>query len=237
MGDCPLGCVVFPSTASFREDLTDTTPLVSSHLAGFTTQANEFSLHMVRSPPFHLFLPPLTLPSSTPSKQLIASSFLLNTPVEPNSLPLHPYLHSFSNTRNEEELLRASWVPDVRTEEISEGEADFSVRLPPCFLLAALLTFFASLPRSPSPCRSLFPVDFHTYLFRTFLRPLLPSTTASVRCRRLPRPIQVSGGRMGRLRDVFLPRHCAKHRRLSHGPFHASISCLPSWRIGAKMNR
>ncbi|BGP16379.1 hypothetical protein JCM10213_004922 [Rhodosporidiobolus nylandii] len=71
--------------------------------AGFSCQANEFSLHM-----------------------LIASAFLLNACSTPNEFPLYPYIHSFSNTRSKEDLLRPCFIPDVAPDEIAGGEADFS---------------------------------------------------------------------------------------------------------------
>ncbi|GAA6038143.1 hypothetical protein JCM8097_005756 [Rhodosporidiobolus ruineniae] len=71
--------------------------------AGFTCQANEFSLHM-----------------------LIASAFLLNACSRPSEHALHPYIHSFSNTRTREDLLEPCYVPDVDPNEIADGEADFS---------------------------------------------------------------------------------------------------------------
>ncbi|GAA5850583.1 hypothetical protein JCM8547_001920 [Rhodosporidiobolus lusitaniae] len=71
--------------------------------AGFSCQANEFSLHM-----------------------LITSSYLLNHTSVPNSIPLHPYIHTFSNTRTKADLLEPVYVPDVNPEEISGSEAEFS---------------------------------------------------------------------------------------------------------------
>ncbi|GAA5874463.1 hypothetical protein JCM16303_005861 [Sporobolomyces ruberrimus] len=67
---------------------------------GFTCQANEFSLHM-----------------------LIASSFILNSTTRINEYPIYPYLHSFSNIRNKEDLLTPSWIPDVSPNEIVESVA------------------------------------------------------------------------------------------------------------------
>ncbi|GAA5886031.1 hypothetical protein JCM6882_004240 [Rhodosporidiobolus microsporus] len=71
--------------------------------AGFTCQANEFSLHM-----------------------LIASAFLLNNTSRVNEFPLHPYIHSFSNTRTKTDLLEPCYIPDVDPAEITDSGADFS---------------------------------------------------------------------------------------------------------------
>ncbi|GAA5916907.1 hypothetical protein JCM8208_005481 [Rhodotorula glutinis] len=64
--------------------------------AGYTCQANEFSLHM-----------------------LIASHFILNHTSHANSYALHPYLHSLSNVRSNADLLAPSYIPDVRPDEIA----------------------------------------------------------------------------------------------------------------------
>ncbi|GAA5894400.1 carnosine N-methyltransferase family protein [Sporobolomyces salmoneus] len=77
---------------------------------GYSCQANEFSLHM-----------------------LIASSFILNSTTRVNEHAIYPYLHSFSNIRNKEDLLSPCWIPDVDPNEIvpssedgTEGGGDFS---------------------------------------------------------------------------------------------------------------
>lgn len=53
--------------------------------------------------------------------QLIASSFILNSTTRTNEYPIYPYLHSFSNIRNKEDLLTPSWIPDVSPNEIVES--------------------------------------------------------------------------------------------------------------------
>ncbi|GAA5857102.1 hypothetical protein JCM9279_001783 [Rhodotorula babjevae] len=71
--------------------------------AGYSCQANEFSLYM-----------------------LIASHFILNHTAAPNAHALHPYLHSLSNVRSRADLLAPSYVPDVRPDLIADLDAQFS---------------------------------------------------------------------------------------------------------------
>ncbi|GAA5983692.1 hypothetical protein JCM11641_000935 [Rhodosporidiobolus odoratus] len=98
--------------------------------AGFTCQANEFSLHM-----------------------LIASAFILNSTSHINEFPLYPYLHSFSNTRSKADLLTPCYIPDVAPDEIAGGEADFS------FAAGDFLELYDNAPGSWDVCVTCFFID------------------------------------------------------------------------------
>ncbi|TNY18323.1 N2227-domain-containing protein [Rhodotorula diobovata] len=100
--------------------------------AGFTCQANEFSLHM-----------------------LIASHFILNHTASPNAYTLHPFLHSFSNIRTSADLLAPCYLPDVRTDEIARpgSEAEFS------FAAGDFLDLYADAPGSWDACVTCFFLD------------------------------------------------------------------------------
>ncbi|GAA5918889.1 hypothetical protein JCM1841_006662 [Sporobolomyces salmonicolor] len=102
--------------------------------AGFSCQANEFSLHM-----------------------LIASAFILNQTTRPREFPLHPYLHSFSNIRNKDDLLVPSWIPDVAPSEIAEGpeetRGDFS------FAAGDFLELYGDAPGNWDVCVTCFFLD------------------------------------------------------------------------------
>ena len=65
----------------------------------FNFSANEFSLFM-----------------------LICSSFILNGTTEPNQFALHPYLHSFSNSRSAADLVAPILVPDILPSGIDGGD-------------------------------------------------------------------------------------------------------------------
>ncbi|GAA5820698.1 hypothetical protein JCM3770_001457 [Rhodotorula araucariae] len=98
--------------------------------AGFSCQANEFSLHM-----------------------LIASHFILNHTEEPNAFALHPYLHTFSNIRSREDLLAPCYLPDVRPDEIAGSAADFS------FAAGDFLELYGGAPGSWDVCVTCFFLD------------------------------------------------------------------------------
>ncbi|BGO99784.1 hypothetical protein NBRC10513v2_004011 [Rhodotorula toruloides] len=98
--------------------------------AGFSCQANEFSLHM-----------------------LIASSFILNNCSTPNEFTLHPYLHSFSNIRSREDLLAPCLIPDVAPSDIAGGEAEFS------FAAGDFLEVYGDAPGSWDVCVTCFFLD------------------------------------------------------------------------------
>lgn len=72
-------------------------------VAGFSCQANEFSLFM-----------------------LIASSFILNGTTSINQFSLYPYLHSFSNSRSASDLLAPVPIPDVLPSDVEDSQGDFS---------------------------------------------------------------------------------------------------------------
>lgn len=91
--------------------------------AGFSCQANEFSLHMVSPANLSCRSVPALRESNL---QLIASSFILNNCSTPSEFTLHPYLHSFSNIRSREDLLHPCLIPDVAPNDIAGGEAEFS---------------------------------------------------------------------------------------------------------------
>ncbi len=57
---------------------------------------------------------------------LICSAHILNGTSSPDQYALHPYLHSFSNSRSTADLLAPVMVPDVLPSEIDGGLADFS---------------------------------------------------------------------------------------------------------------
>lgn len=57
---------------------------------------------------------------------LICSSHILNNTTASDQYALHPYLHSFSNSRSREDLLTPVLVPDVLPSSIEGGLADFS---------------------------------------------------------------------------------------------------------------
>ncbi|GAA6003773.1 uncharacterized protein JCM10292_003369 [Rhodotorula paludigena] len=98
--------------------------------AGFSCQANEFSLHM-----------------------LIASSFILNNCTSPRLFPLHPYLHSFSNIRSRADLLEPCWIPDVDPSEIAAARGDFS------FAAGDFLELYGDSPGSWDVCVTCFFLD------------------------------------------------------------------------------
>ncbi|GAA5820008.1 hypothetical protein JCM11251_005445 [Rhodosporidiobolus azoricus] len=98
--------------------------------AGFSCQANEFSLHM-----------------------LIASAFLLNNTSRLNEFPLHPYIHSFSNTRTKADLLEPCYIPDVNPEEIAGSGADFS------FAAGDFLELYGDASGSWDACVTCFFID------------------------------------------------------------------------------
>ncbi|GEM09728.1 UPF0586 protein C9orf41-like protein [Rhodotorula toruloides] len=98
--------------------------------AGFSCQANEFSLHM-----------------------LIASSFILNNCTTPDEFTLHPYLHSFSNIRSREDLLAPCLIPDVAPSDIAGGEAEFS------FAAGDFLEVYGDSPGSWDVCVTCFFLD------------------------------------------------------------------------------
>lgn len=72
----------------------------------------------------------LTLPCAAANEfslfMLICSAFILNSTVEVNEFALHPYLHSFSNSRSIADLLSPVLIPDVLPGSIDGGPADFS---------------------------------------------------------------------------------------------------------------
>ncbi|GAA5947393.1 hypothetical protein JCM3775_004294, partial [Rhodotorula graminis] len=69
--------------------------------AGYSCQANEFSLHM-----------------------LVASHFVLNHTAEVGAYALYPYVHSMSNVRSREDLVAPCFVPDVRPDAIARPDTD-----------------------------------------------------------------------------------------------------------------
>lgn len=72
-------------------------------LAGFASQGNEFSFHM-----------------------LLPSFFILNLTPEVNSHTLYPYIHSFSNHLSTEKMLRPVTIPDVSPTDLPKN-SDFSL--------------------------------------------------------------------------------------------------------------
>ncbi|CEQ39662.1 SPOSA6832_01221, partial [Sporobolomyces salmonicolor] len=88
---------------------------------------------------------------------LIASAFILNQTTRPREFPLHPYLHSFSNIRNKDDLLVPSWIPDVAPSEIAEGpeetRGDFS------FAAGDFLELYGDAPGDWDVCVTCFFLD------------------------------------------------------------------------------
>ncbi|KAK4056676.1 hypothetical protein OIO90_002228 [Microbotryomycetes sp. JL221] len=70
---------------------------------GFSCQANEFSLYMI-----------------------IASSLFLNNAERIDQYTLYPHVHTFSNTRNKQDLLKAITLPDVLATDTNASQGDFS---------------------------------------------------------------------------------------------------------------
>ncbi|KAM0756073.1 N2227-domain-containing protein [Meredithblackwellia eburnea MCA 4105] len=71
--------------------------------AGYSCQANEFSLFM-----------------------LVASAFILNHTSSKKEFELYPFLHSFSNIRSRTDLLKPILIPDVLPSDIANSRGDFS---------------------------------------------------------------------------------------------------------------
>lgn len=76
---------------------------LTTHLTRPLFTANEFSLFM-----------------------LVCSAHILNGTTSVDQYALHPYLHSFSNSRSRDDLLAPVMIPDVLPSLIEGGAADFS---------------------------------------------------------------------------------------------------------------
>ncbi|KAF9188364.1 hypothetical protein BGZ51_006972 [Haplosporangium sp. Z 767] len=70
---------------------------------GFSSQGNEFSYYM-----------------------LLASNFILNKTTQMNQFKIYPYIHSFSNIVQPNDVLTEARIPDVNPSEIPRG-TDFSM--------------------------------------------------------------------------------------------------------------